>query len=386
MDFTLGEKSDQFRKEARAFLAEVVTPELLDECYRTGVNHDIGFAKAMRDKGWLAPGWPVEFGGQGRDPYEVLALTEELMSAGAPTYALGTTLMVASVIREVGTEAQKQAIIPRALNADVVIVLGFTEPENGSDAAAAATRAVRENDGWRINGSKMFTTNAHIGDYVFMLARTNLDAPKHRGLTTFLVPLDQPGVEIQPVYTLSGERTNITFYNDVYVGDEWRIGAVDGGWTVMNVALALEHSGGFGGEAERALNAVAEWAAQGEPGSLPATDPTVQARIGKAAAEIEVSRLLQRRMAWLATEGAGAHAKGSMSKLFSTERLERMTADFLNLVGPDSVRQRGDATALAAGHIEHAARNAKGTTIYAGSSEIQRNIIAQHGLGLPRPS
>jgi alkylation response protein AidB-like acyl-CoA dehydrogenase len=386
MDFRLGEKSDVLRKEAREFLADVLTPEILERCYREGVQHDPGFAKAMRDKGWLAPGWPVEYGGQGRDPLEVLALSEEMGRATAPSYGLGTTMMIAWVIQQVGTEEQKREILPKALAAEIMIALGFTEPENGSDAAAAATRAVRSGDGWTINGSKMFTTNAHIADYVFLLARTNPEVPKHRGLTTFLVPLDQPGVEVQPVYTLSGERTNITFYNDVQVSDAYRIGDVDGGWRVMGVALEREHTAGFAGEQERLLENVEAWARESvdDDGRARIEDPDVRTRLGKVATEIEVSRLLQRRAAWMSTVGIPAHAKGSMSKLFSSERLERMSADMLELIGPDGLRKRGEQTAPQNGEIEHAVRHAKGTTIYAGSSEIQRNIIAQHGLGLPR--
>ena len=387
MDFRLGEKSEVLRKEAREFLRDVLTPEMLEQCYRTGVMHNIEFTKAMRDKGWLAPGWPVEYGGQGKDPIEILALSEEMARAGAPTYGIGTTMMIAWVINVVGTEEQKREILPKALAGDIVIALGFTEPENGSDAAAAATRAVKSGDGWTINGSKMFTTNAHIADYVFMLARTDPEAPKHRGLTTFLVPMKQDGVEVQPVFTLSGERTNITFYNDVFVSDAWRIGEVNAGWRVMNVAFEREHSAAFVGEQERLLDHVVEWARQAtdEEGNPRIEEAGVRERIGRAATEIEVSQLLQRRTAWMSTVGLPTHMKGSMSKLFSSERLERQAADFVELLGPDGVRGRGDETAPANGEIEHALRHSKGTTIYAGTSEIQRNIIAQHELGLPRP-
>ena len=387
MDFRLGEKSDLLRKEAREFLREVLTPEMLEECYRSGVMHNLEFTKAMRDKGWLAPGWPVEYGGQGKDPIEILALSEEMARAGAPTYGIGTTMMVAWVINVVGTEEQKREILPKALAGDIVIALGFTEPENGSDAAAAATRAVQSGDGWTINGSKMFTTNAHIADYVFMLARTDPEAPKHRGLTTFLVPMKQDGVEVQPVYTLSGERTNITFYNDVFVSDQWRIGEVNAGWRVMSVAFEREHSAAFVGEQERLLDHVVDWAREttGDDGRARIEEAGVRERIGRAATEIEVSQLLQRRTAWMSTVGLPTHMKGSMSKLFSSERLERQAADFVELLGPDGVRARGDETAPGNGEIEHALRHSKGTTIYAGTSEIQRNIIAQHELGLPRP-
>ena len=387
MDFRLGENSERLRAETSAFLDELLTPEMLEDCHQTGVNHDPRFAKAMAEQGWLTLGWSVEDGGQGRDPLEVLAHTEELQRRNAPTYAIGTTMMVAQVVQLLGTSEQKQEIIPRALCADIVIALGFTEPENGSDAAAAATKAVRADDGWIINGSKMFTTNAQIADYVFMLARTNTEAKKHHGLTTFLVPLDQPGVEVQKVETLSGERTNITYYNDVYVSDQWRIGDVDGGWRVMGAALAREHAASFAGEQYRLLQALTSWAEEttGNDGHRNRERPSVREQIGRSHTELEVSILLQRRATWLLAEGQPVQGKGSMSKLFSTERLETQAANTLEIVGPDAIRSHGDPTTLQAGRIEHMVRHAKGTTIYAGTSEIQRNIIAQHVLGLPRP-
>lgn len=388
MDFRLGERSEQLRQETAGFLDEILTLEMLEECHRTGVNHDPRFSKAMSDRGWLALGWAVEHGGQGRDPLEVLAHSEELQRRNAPTYAIGTTMMVAQVVALLGTPEQKAEILPKALSAEVIIALGFTEPENGSDAAAAATKAVRADGGWTITGSKMFTTNAHLADYVFLLARTNPTAKKHHGLTTFLVPLDQEGVVVQAVSTLSGERTNITFYNDVYVSDSWRIGEVDGGWRVMGAALAREHTAGFAGEQHRLIEALSGWAEESvDDDERPrCEDPAVRELLGRNRTELEVSVLLQRRAAWLQAEGRVVQGRGSMSKLFSTERLERQAAAALEIVGPDAVRSYGEASAPQGGRIEHMVRHAKGTTIYAGTSEIQRNIIAQHVLGLPRSS
>src|SRR5690606_11289616 len=162
---------------------------------------------------------------------------------------------IAGVIRAIGTERQRAEILPLALRGEILIVLGFTEPECGSDVASAATRAVRDGDEWVINGQKMFTTNAHVADYVFLLARTDPDLPKHKGLTTFLVPLDQPGVSIQPVMTMSGERTNITFYDGARVHGDLRIGEVNGGWDAMGVALTLERTNPGGIRHERLVAA-----------------------------------------------------------------------------------------------------------------------------------
>jgi alkylation response protein AidB-like acyl-CoA dehydrogenase len=387
MDFRLGEKSDELRARTKAFLDEVLTPEMLERCYVTGTNHDADFAKALAEAGLLALDWATEHGGAGRDSADLIGHREEMQARNAPMYAIGTTMTVSHVIAMMGTPAQREEIVPKALRGEVVIALGFTEPENGSDAAAAATRAERHGDGWRINGSKMFTTNAQIADYVFMLARTNPDAAKHRGLTTFLVPLDQPGVEVREVRTMSGERTNITFYNDVHVDDAWRIGEVDGGWNVMGLAFMHEHTAAFVGEQIRLLDAFVAWARETEDdeGRLRAADPAVRERIGRSITEIEVSLLLQRRALSRGVHDLEAHGRGSMAKLFSTERLEAQADQTLELVGADGLRAWGDPTTLQGGEIEYAVRNAKGTTIYAGTSEIQRNIIAQHVLGLPRP-
>jgi alkylation response protein AidB-like acyl-CoA dehydrogenase len=380
MDFRLGERSDALRAEVRAFLDEAITPELEEHLYRTGTSHDAAFNEALLERGWFAPGWPPEWGGQGRDPIELLVLGEELSRADAPTYANGTTTMVARVILAAGSEEMKREILPKALRGEIVIVLGFSEPESGSDVAAAQCRAVRDGDEWVINGQKMFTTNAHIADYVFLLTRTNPKAAKHKGLTTFLVPMKQPGVEVQAVYTLSGERTNITFYNDVRVPDSARIGDVDAGWRVMTASLQDEHSAGFGGRIARLLEEAEAWAE--ESGRI--EEPDVRERLARCAAEVEVSLLLQRRSAWMAEQGEVPVAEGPMAKLYSSEALERAAEDLCELVGPDALRSYLDPTAPRRGRIEHARRFSLGTTIYAGTSEIQRTIIAQRGLGLPR--
>jgi alkylation response protein AidB-like acyl-CoA dehydrogenase len=193
-------------------------------------------------------------------------------------------------------------------------------------------------------------------------------------------------VEIQPVRTLSGERTNLTFYSDVRVDDSLRIGEVDGGWDVMGVGLTLERAGDHGGELIRLLEAMEEWATTtvDDGGGHPADDPAVRSRLGRAAAENEVTTLLCRRSAWISASGGMPGVEGSMSKLFASEALTRRSADFVDLLGPDGIRSQGDPTAPAGGAADYDFRFALGTTTYGGTSEVQRNIIAQRGLGLPR--
>ena len=380
MDFRLGPEAESLRDEVRAFLEDAMTPELEERMYRTGVSRDAAFNDGLLEHGWFAAGWPEEHGGSGRDPVEVLVITEELQRYDAPTYANGTSLMVAGVLLHAGTEQMKREIVPKLLRGELICVLGFSEPEAGSDVANAQCRAVRDGDEWVINGSKMFTTNAHIADYVFLLTRTNPDVPKHKGLTTFLVPMKQPGVEIQGVFTLSGERTNITYYNDVRVPDSARIGDVDGGWRVMTASLQDEHTTGYGARIQRMLEEAEAWAE--ESGRI--TDPDVRARLAKIAAEVEISLLLQRRGIWMTQTGDVPTAEGPMAKLFSSEAFGRASQDVFEMLGPDGLRSYLDATAPRGGWLEHAMRHALGTRIYAGTSEIQRNIISQRGLGLPR--
>jgi 3-oxocholest-4-en-26-oyl-CoA dehydrogenase alpha subunit len=386
MHFQLDADAEEYRDGVRAHLQKMMTPEFEERLYRSGVAHDDDFAKGLVDRGYFAPGWPTDLGGQERSGMEDQVLSEELMRVEAPVYLSETTRMVASIIRRIGTPEMKDRILPGALKGDVTIALGFTEPECGSDVAAAATRAVRAEDGWIINGSKMFTTNGHIADFVFLLARSNPEKPKHKGLTMFLVPMTSEGVEAQAVWTLSGERTNITFYGDVRLGDEWRIGEVDGGWAVLGLSLQDEHASGWGPHIARLLHHAEQWATStsDEAGTPRMADADVRRRIARVAMELEVSMLLQRRCVWMSEQGQVPVAEGPMSKVFSTEALVRAAQDVNELVGPDALRSFFEPTAPEQGRFEHLMRFSLGTTIYAGTSEVQRSIIAQRGLGLPR--
>ncbi len=376
MHFRLDADIAAFGEGVRAHLAEVLTPEFEERTYRSGVAHDDGFAKGLVAKGYFAP----------EGLWSDQVLKEQMMRFDAPVYLSETTRMVTSIIRAVGTPEQQDLIVAGAMNGEITIALGFTEPECGSDVAAAATRAVRHGADWVINGSKMFTTNGHIADYVFLLARTSPDKPKHQGLTMFLVPTDVPGFEAQAVWTLSGERTNITFYSDVRIEDRWRIGEVDGGWQVLGLSLQDEHASGWGPHIARLLHHAERWAetpsADGGPAPITRTD--VRRRISRVAMEVEVSELLQRRCVWMAEQGRHPVAEGPMSKVFSTEALERASQDIVELIGPDSMRSFLEPSAPEQGRFEQIMRFSLGTTIYAGTSEVQRSIIAQRGLGLPR--
>jgi alkylation response protein AidB-like acyl-CoA dehydrogenase len=387
MDFTWGADVEALRREVQAFLAEHLTAELEDRLYETGTSHDDAFARALGERNWIAPQWRGDGGGDGAlDPTHAHVLEEELTRADAPIYAVWTSTMVGRVIASVGGEELRSEILPKVASGEVTIALGMTEPDAGSDVAAVQTRARRVEGGWVIDGQKMFTTNAHVADHVFLLARTDQGSERHRGLTTFLVPLDLTGVEVQAVHTLSGERTNITYYSDVFVEDRWRIGEVGAGWRSLMLALQDEHSAPFSPHLERLLQEAERWAAEpGPDGTAPGERDDVRLRLVRAATDLEVARLLEARTTWMEANGEVPVAEGPMSKLFSTEALVRHAEGITALLGPDALRSRSDPTAVAGGRIEHSLRFALGTTIYAGTSEVQRNIIAQRRCGLPRP-
>ena len=382
MDFHSSEKAQQLRAEVRSFLDQSLTPELRTRLHDTGTFHDHGFLQALADRGWLELGWPspatTPTRASATAAMESLPLLEELDRAGAPTDAIKTTMMIARTIERVGTEEQKEAILPKVLAGEVLFALGFSEPDAGSDVAACKTSAVMEGESWRINGQKIFTTSAQVCNYVMLLTRTNNAVPKHRGLSTFLVPLDAAGIEIQPVETLSGERTNITFYTDVKVPASALLGEVDGGWRVMTVALTFERGGADAGALEQLLDEAEHWArtTMDDEGHPRLWDVTVRERLARTATYAHVSRLLARRCAWTSAAGALPGIEGSVAKLVSSEALQRVSNEIVDMLGPDGMRSGG--------FFERMLRHAQVTTIYGGSSEIQRGIIAERGLGLPR--
>ena len=385
MNFDIVDANREFRQEVSDFLDEHAGPDLIARCWARGTMHDWDLHRAMGAKGWFGRGWPEEYGGDGVDESpDPLILSDELSRRGIPADGLGMTTMVAQVILHAGSEEIKKDVIPRALRGELLLCLGYTETHGGSDAAGARTTAVRDGDSWVINGHKMFTTLAHEGDYVFLLTRTDPDAPKHRGLTMFLVPLRSPGVEIQPVHTIGDIRTNATYYTDVVVPDAARVGDVNAGWQVMQIALMYERVGGT--DDTRLLDSAVAAAStrRGENGGRLIDDPFVRERLARIATEREVARLLGRRSQWLAAKGERSLVSGSMYKLYSAEADVRAATDFVDIFGPAGVLERSAGDSPADGEFAHEFRHSIVLPIYGGSSEVQRRIIAERGLGLPR--
>jgi alkylation response protein AidB-like acyl-CoA dehydrogenase len=232
----------------------------------------------------------------------------------------------------------------------------------------------------------MFTSGANLAQYVFLLTRTNPDVAKHKGLTMFMVPLELPGIEIQPIHTLSDEQTNCTYYTDVRLPDRYRVGPVDGGWAVIAYALELEHGGGSGGAQRDMIAGALEWARSHRRGdALAIESENVRARLARAAVHTEVARALGDRSLYAGAEGLNDSAIGPMGKFFSTDRFIEDAADLMDLCAPESLirgPEKGGATGASA--VEFAYRLSTATAIYGGTSEIMKSIVAQVSLGMPR--
>jgi alkylation response protein AidB-like acyl-CoA dehydrogenase len=318
---------------------------------------------------------------------------DELFWADLDLRASGTTALVSNILLAVGTDAQRNDLVPKFLRGEALAALGYTEPDSGSDVAAAKTRAVRDGDEWVINGQKMYTSNAQVATHVFLLTRTNTEVPKHKGLTTFIVPLDTPGVEVRPIQTLRGHPTTMTYYTDVRVSDRARVGDVDAGWSVMRVALDMEHGAGpigvetrlaqavsYGARLKHLLDRTVAWAATTErpDGSRLLDDPAVRKCLARIAVDNEIHRLLAGRNDPASLEPG----VGNGVKLFTTEAYLRATGEILDLAGPAGLLNFRDPDAPAAGWLEYSFRDAPVATIAGGSSEVQRDVIAERRLGL----
>jgi len=375
----------EFAEEARAFFAEHVTEEVLERERLTGDGFNEGLHLAMGKKGWIMPAWPPERGGAGLDPVRERILELEVGRAKAPWVTLGTTRLILSAVEKHARPDLADEVLPKVAAGSARFCLGYTEPDGGSDIAAAKVRAVRDGDEWVINGSKIFTTGAQNCQYTFLITRTDPDLPKHKGLTMFLVPLDAPGVEIQALRTFAVERTNIVYYSDVRISDKYRLGGVNDGWSVLHGPLDEEHSIGgdgtsfadlsvgtqFVNELSQALDVAVAWAiTPREDGTRPADDSLVRYRLGQIEMDIQ----------------AALCTPGPLGRVKCSETLVRGAAALIDLVGPEALVSEGAEGALGGGCIDFAHRYAQGTATYGGTVEVFRGIIAQHVLGLPRPS
>lgn len=391
MDFEFSEDEKQFLRDVGDFLAANYDPEVMDPS-RENLAQLVdtparrSFMKKLAAQGWLGITWPAEFGGKdGQGFYEYL-LNEKLSSVGAPQLGKGTGVVGKTLIK-VASEKLKREFLPGILEAEIEFALGYTEPSAGSDAAAMQLKAVRSGDGWIINGQKSFTTSAHFADWYWFGARTDPSAPKHRGITLFLLPMDHPGLTIHPMHTIGGERTNAVFFDNVFVHDDYRVGELNKGFQYIAEALDIERFGMFTfspirGRTELLCDHVKTATRDGLPLK---EDPTIRRTIAQLATECEVARVLGVRFVDAALNATKTPSvEASQYKLYATEFSRRLADATMDIVGPGAQLTKDSHDAPLAGRSPGAYLLTVLETIGGGTSEVQRNIIATRKLGLPK--
>jgi alkylation response protein AidB-like acyl-CoA dehydrogenase len=388
LDFT--PEQETLRQEIRAYYARLFTPELrtaLDEQWDQlgGPAFREAMGRMGKD-GWLTIGWPKEHGGQGKGAVEQFIFWDETYRARAPLPVI-TVNTVGPTLMKYGSEEQKAAILPRIRDGELLVGIGYTEPGAGTDLASLQTRAVRDGAHYVVNGQKIFTTHAQDAEYIWLAARTDPDAPKHKGISILLVPTDSAGYSCTPIRTVGGEMTNATYFQDVRVPVENRVGPEHGGWSLITSQLNLERiTLAMPGPADRLLDEVWAWSAKVEApgGGAMIEQPWVQQNLARVYAKLEALKLLNWRSAWLIDRGEPAMADASAVKVMGTELLVECYRLLLEITGAAGTLRRGEPGALFGGLLEQAYRGAMVNTFGGGVNEVQRDIIAVAALGLPR--
>ncbi|NRA02035.1 MAG: acyl-CoA dehydrogenase family protein [Myxococcales bacterium] len=388
IDFSPEQKA--LRREIRAYYRELFTPELSRafDAEREEMGGPVfrEIVRRMGADGWLGIGWPKKYGGQDRTPIEQFIFWDETYRARAPLHiipvnTIGPTLM------QYGSEDQKARYLPRILSGELMFGVGYTEPNAGTDLASLQTRAVRDGDEFVINGQKVFTTHAQVADYIWLAARTDPDAPKHKGISIFLVPTDAEGFSVTPIYTLGRERTNATYYHDVRVPADNMVGPENSGWGLITAQLNHERiTLATPGHAEALLDEVWEWAGevQDADGRPMLEQQWVQLHLARVYARLQALQVLNWRSAWSLTRGIPNMAEASALKVIGTEFFVEAYNLLLEIVGASGIALQGQPGALFGGRLEAAYRSATTLTFGGGVNEVQRDIIARAGLGLPR--
>ncbi len=393
MDFRLSPEEEAFRQEVHEFIVKECPPDLRGG----GVNifEEVGNLFAWRAKlarrKWVAAAWPQEYGGAGMSIMEQFIYNQETARLRAPPPIFIGGLGVAVIgptIMHYGSEEQKKEFIPRILSGEHMWCQGFSEPEAGSDLASLQTRAVRDGDDYVINGQKIWTTVAHVSHYMLMLARTDPDAPKHKGISYFIVPMKTPGVTVRPLYNMPGAHEfNEVFFEDVRIPVKCRLGEENQGWYMAATTLDIERSniGSAVGQQQSVEDLVRFAKENGGNGVVRiGWDPSLRYELAERYIETEAALMLSYRVVTMQAKGLIPNYESSAVKLYSMEMAQRIASTGLRLLGLYGQLARGSKWAPLKGRLEYQYLRSVGNTIEGGTSEIQRNIMATRGLGLPR--
>jgi len=392
MDFNFSPEDEAFRIEFRTWLeknkqhAAPAHAAVWDEGenYRDAL---VRWHRKMHESGWMAIGWPKEHGGRGASIVQMRIYQEELSRAGtiAPYIGSGITLLGPTLIQW-GSEEQKGRFIPKILNAEEIWCQGYSEPNAGSDLAALQTRAVEDGDEFVVNGSKIWTSNAHYSDWIFLLVRTDPQAPKHKGISYLLVDMKTPGVTVRPLVQMTGAQGfNQVFFEDVRVPRRNLVGQKNQGWQVAMTTLGYERTGGHHRGLTRQVYELAQAARQLQRnGGSAWDDSNVRQEITRFAIEAQAIKYTSFRQLTRELKGLPPGPEGSILKLSGTELGLQIAMYAMELLGPYSQLDRGAEFALDGGRWSHRMLAARGPTIYAGTNQIQHNVIGERVLRLPK--
>jgi alkylation response protein AidB-like acyl-CoA dehydrogenase len=391
VDFEFSTEQLDFREQVERFLDAHDDPVLFDVTRENMAQvadtpDRRAFMQQVAKQGWLGITWPKEWGGQEGDGVYEYLLNEALARRGGPQIGKGVGIIGKTILRH-GSEKLKQEFLPKILTHEIDFAVGYSEPDAGSDAASMKLKATKDGDGWRLNGQKTWTTSAHFADWYWVGARTDPEAPKHFGITLFLVPLDHPGITINPIWTMGDERTNDVFFDNVFVHDDYVVGDLNRGFQYISEALDLERFTMFTfSPIKQRLDLLCDYVANETIDDEPLRDdPVVRQRIAQLATQAEVARLLGLRFVAKSMKGGAAPtSEASEYKLFATELSKRLANASMDLGGPGSQLRVRTEDAPMKGRAESTYRYTVIDTVGGGGSEIQKNIISRRKLGLPK--
>ncbi len=384
VDYSDDQKS--LRKELRAYFADLITPEIY-EATRGAESGELykKLIRQMGSDGWLAIGWPEQYGGRGLTVADQLAFFEEALLAGAPVPFV-TLNTVGPALMDYGSEEHRQRFLPAIAAGELHFAIGYTEPDAGTDLASLSTSAVADGDDFIINGSKVFTSGAEGADYIWLAVRTDPGVAKHKGISIFMVDTRLPGFSSSPIHTVGSVRTNTTYYDNVRVPGSMLVGRLNQGWQLLTAQLNHERIGlaSWAIHGWKFYLRTLAWAREDHHGARAIDDPIVQQNLADVYFRLEANRLLNSRMAWELEQDILNPALASGAKVYSTEALIEICRLLMEIIGPNSLVRPGSSAAQLMGDLEQEYRRCMTNTFGGGVNEIQRGLVATFGLGMPR--
>lgn len=388
MRIAYSEDQIRLRDRLRRYFADLITPEIRAQLgaleggklYREVV-------KRMGSDGWLGVGWPKKYGGLGRTWVEQQIWFDEARRAGAPIPFV-TINTVGPALMRLGSEAQKKQFLPGILSGDLHFAIGYSEPDAGTDLASLSTTAVRDGDDYVVNGTKIFTSGADDADYIWLACRTDQDAPKHKGISILILDTKLEGLSISPIHIINGGHTFMTYYDNVRVPAEMLVGEENMGWKLITLQLNHERVGlaAYSNGAIRLLHEAIDWAreTEDESGGRLADKAWVQIALAEAYCLLEAMKVTNWKMAWGLEAGEPDPAQSSAAKILATEAVIEVLRLLLEVLGSAGALKAGSPGAVLHGHVEHEIRLATINTFGGGVNEVQRELVAMLGLGMPR--